>query len=568
MSIPRFFTALVALLMLTAVAWLALTPALAPPAADTAPATSFSAARAMRHVAVLAQVPRPLGSDANAQARSYLVAQLRALGLEVQVQSATVQHQGPARAANLQATLTVVHNVVVRKQGTRPGLPALLLAAHYDSLVTSPGAASSAALVETLRAILAAPPLAQDLVVLFADAQQQHGMGAQAFVEQHPWAKQVGMVLKFDNAGSRGPMVLYGSSGADGAAIDAWAAHAPRASGSSLLRAVYPLMPHAVPLGPLTTLGVPLLQFANVEGYSESRGSGDTLEQPDATTLQHEGDTMLALARHFANAGLAQGAAGQIYFTLPHAGVVHYAGSLAWPLTRLTCLLLFGVACLVIQRSGMDTIALRKGVCGAALIGAVMAAAAFVMWQMLPTDNGYQPLRQGIDRRNGWYQLACAAFCTIIFIAMQLRLQRQIGSTAAALGALICMALALLALSMWLPSASYALVWPMAALLGALGTLYWRPMQAGAVWILLAGAAPAVFLLTPAIREAFCVLSVSRMHVPLLLAVPLGGGVMLLAALRGTHAGLCIATCLAVAAPCCSAKVSPTIRRTYPINLP
>ncbi|WP_332879212.1 M28 family peptidase [Massilia sp. S19_KUP03_FR1] len=557
MPTPRILPAIAALFLLVALAWLALSPTLAPPAPATAPATSFSAARAMRHVVVLAEAPRPLASDANAQARAYLVAQLRALGLDPQVQSATVQHNETDQLANVHVTLAVVHNVVVRKPGTTPGRPALLLATHYDSLATSAGAAhggaSTAALVETLRALQAAPALAQDLIVLFADAQAQHGMGAQGFVEQHPWAKQVGMVLKFDNAGNRGPLVLYDSAGADGAAIDGWAAHAPRARGSSLMRAVYPLMPHAVPVGPLANLRVPLLQFANVEGYTGPRGSGDTAERLDRAMLQHEGDTMLALARHFAGSGFQNGVAGQVYFTLPHVGVVHYSDSAVWPFTRLACLLLFGVACLGIQRSGVDAIALLKGVFGYALISAVMAAAAWVAWQMLPTHDGYEPLWQGISERDGWYQLACTAFCSAAFIAMQRRLQRRIGATAAALGALVCMALGLLVLSAWLPGASYALVWPMFAILSALGALYWRRVQAGGVWILLAGAAPAVFLLTPAIREAFCVMSLSRMNLPLLLlALLLGGAIMLLAAVARRY----VVRTLALASLACMAVAS------------
>ena len=527
-----------ALLVLGLAAWLALRSAPMTPAPLDAPATSFAAARALRHVAVLAQAPRPLASEANAAARAYIVAQLRALGLDPQVQSATVQHNETDPLANVHVTLATVHNVVVRKPGAaldHASRPALLLAAHYDSLATSLGAAhggaSSAALLETLRALQASKPLVQDIIVLFADAQQQHGMGAQAFVEQHPWARHIGMVLKFDNAGNRGPLVLYDSAGADGAAIDAWAAHAPRARGSSLARAIYPLMPHAVPIGPLAALKAPLLQFANVEGFTGPRGSADTPDRLDGAMLQHEGDTVLALARHFAGKGMQEGQAGQVYFTLPYLGVMHYSHSAVWPFTRLACLLLFGVACLALQRSSVDAIALLKGAFGYALITCVMAAAAWVAWQFLPARAGYEPLWQGASAREWWYQLACAAFCCATFLYLQRRLQRRIGVTAAALGAFACMAGGLLFVSVALPGASYALVWPMLAALTALAALYWRRLQASAAPVLLAAAVPAVLVLAPAIREAFAVMSLSRMNVPmLLLAVLLGGTIALLAA--------------------------------------
>ena len=556
----RTGAAAAALLALIALAWFALSPALAPPAPAGAPATTFSAARAMRHVAVLAQAPRPLASDANGQARAYLVAQLRAMGLDPQVQSATVQHNQTDQLANVHVTLARVHNIVVRKPGSAPdhaARPALLLASHYDTLLTSVGAAqggaSSAALVETLRALQASAPLAHDIIVLLADGQQQHGMGAQAFVEQHPWAQQVGMVLMFDNAGNRGPLVLYDSAGADGAAIDGWAAHAPRARGSSLMRALYPSMPHALEESPLATLKMPLLQFANVEGYTGPQGSADTVDRLDPATLQHEGDTMLALARHFAGAGMREGPAGQVYFTLPGAGIIHYAPAAVWPFTRLACLLLFGVACLGIQRSGVNAITLIQGAFGYALIACVTAAAAYVAWQWLPTHEGYQPLWQGISEREGWYQLACVAFCSAAFIHLQRRLQRHIGPTAAAIGALLCCALGLLVLSWRLPGATYALVWPLFASLMALGALYWRRVRNGGVWILLAGALPAVLLLAPAVREAFAIMSLSRMNLPLLLLILLlGGAIMLLATVARRY----VVRTLAVAALACMAVAS------------
>lgn len=559
MPTPRLLSAAVSLLAIAALAWMALSPALAPPAPANAPATSFSAARAMRHVAVLAQAPRPVASAANAQARAYLVAQLRALGLDPQVQSATVQHAVTDRLANVHVTLARVENIVVRKPGAAPdhaSRPALLLATHYDSLATSVGAAhggaSSAALLETLRALQASTPLAQDVIALFADAQEQENVGAQGFVEQHPWAGQVGMVLKFDNAGNRGPLVLYDSAGNDGAAIDGWAAHAPRARGSSLLRALYPLMPHAVPAGPLATLKAPFLQFASVEGFTGPQGSGDTPERLDASMLQHEGDTMLALARHFAGSGMREGPAGQVYFTLPHAGVVHYAAAAVWPCTRVAILLLFGVACLGIQRSGIDAIVLLKGTFGYAFISCAMAATAYVAWQWLPTHDGYHPLWQGFSEREWWYQLACVALCSAAFIVLQRQLQQGIGAEAAALGAAICLALGLVAVSALLPGASFALVWPLFASLAAMGALYWRRVRAGGIWILLAGAAPALMLLAPAIREAFAVMSMARMNVPLLLlAALLGGGVTLLAAVARRYVvrPLMVASmaCLAVA---------------------
>src|SRR6476659_11287397 len=55
----------------------------------TAPLTEFSAERAMKHVVAIAQRPHPIGSAEHDRVRDYLVAQLRNLGLEPQIQNAT-----------------------------------------------------------------------------------------------------------------------------------------------------------------------------------------------------------------------------------------------------------------------------------------------------------------------------------------------------------------------------------------------------------------------------------------------------------------------------------------------
>jgi hypothetical protein len=48
---------------------------------DSAPATEFSAQRAMRHIEVIATEPRPAGTEGNVRAREYIVEQLTLMGL-------------------------------------------------------------------------------------------------------------------------------------------------------------------------------------------------------------------------------------------------------------------------------------------------------------------------------------------------------------------------------------------------------------------------------------------------------------------------------------------------------
>jgi Zn-dependent M28 family amino/carboxypeptidase len=83
------------------------------------------------------------------------------------------------------------------------------LNAHYDSVATGLGASDDtsgvATLLETARALRASGRrLANDVIFLFTDGEEQGWMGATAFVEEHPWAKDVGLALAFD------PYILAG----------------------------------------------------------------------------------------------------------------------------------------------------------------------------------------------------------------------------------------------------------------------------------------------------------------------------------------------------------------------
>jgi hypothetical protein len=129
-----------------------------------APATEFSAARASEHLTAIAQSPRPVESAANLQARDYLVAELRSLGLEPQIQTAVMTYTLPNRP---QGSATV-QNVLARIEGSANTNNAVAIAAHYDSVERGPGAsddaAGVAAMLETARAILAGTPPSNDVV--------------------------------------------------------------------------------------------------------------------------------------------------------------------------------------------------------------------------------------------------------------------------------------------------------------------------------------------------------------------------------------------------------------------
>jgi hypothetical protein len=537
----------------------------APPSSSAAPATSatlttpvsgFSTARAMADVRLLAEKPRPLGSDSNAEARAHILAQLRAIGLQPEVQTAMAQKNTMDRRRNMQVVLGMVNNIVVQVPGTAADharRPALLLAAGYDTTERSVGAAASAApvaaLIESLRVLRAGPPLANDLVVLFADGERVGGLGARAFAGLHPLAKTVGLAVRFDSGGSSGPLVLIGASGIDQhlrAAIRGWSRAAPHPIGSSAMPALLQLTPGRFDMGALATLGSARLHFANLEASNGSGlGSRDTAGRLDPATLGSMGETMLALARHFGQAPASFNApptapiAGEaLYFNLPFAGVVTYSLGAVWAFTRLACLMFLIVACMAWHRGEVTIREMTDAALGFLFITGLLTLAAGLVWSALPSLHpGYDASNYGAGARDGWFLGGFAALGACLFILMQRGFRRAMGNAAAALGPLLVLVIVLLVVSWQLPGASYVLAWPLMATLLAYGALYAPGIERlpgrRRALILLAGVLPALALIGPLVMDVYTVSSPENMSLPMVtLAMLLGMGTVLLTAQR------------------------------------
>ena len=209
---------LLLLLVMVLSAWLAIAqftpPAVVP---NSAPATEFSAERAMTQLRVIAQQSRLIGSPANAQTRAYLHAADNGHGTAAR--GADDDRDAPSRPGWDTFQTGTVHNVIARLKGT-DSTHAILLDAHYDSGATGPGASDEGSgvvtLLETMRALTAGPPLKNDVIFVFADGEERDMLGAHAFATQHPWMQEVGLALNFEAVGNQGPAELYMTSQQNG----------------------------------------------------------------------------------------------------------------------------------------------------------------------------------------------------------------------------------------------------------------------------------------------------------------------------------------------------------------
>ena len=142
----------------------------------------------------------PIGSVQHRQVREYLVSQLEQLGLGTEIHETIIYNPGWQSAG-------AVANIIARIPGT-DNSQAVALFAHYDNVHLVPGAGSTkvgiAAILELLRVLNMGEPLKNDLIVVFADGGESGMLGSLAFLEQHPWAEDIGLVITADSRAPRG----------------------------------------------------------------------------------------------------------------------------------------------------------------------------------------------------------------------------------------------------------------------------------------------------------------------------------------------------------------------------
>lgn len=531
------------LVLAVLIAWLWLRPH-AVPVHEGPPASGFVAARALVHVEALAQAPRPVGSGANAAARDYIAARVRALGLVPAIQTETVQTSSLGLMRKVQVTLATVHNIVVRKPGRRPargGRAAIVAMAHYDSgagtLGAADGAMSAAAMLETLRVLQAGAPLENDLLFVFTDADSGQALGTRAFMTAHPWARQARLLLRFDNPGNRGPLALVDASRADGAALAAVAHAAPAPAGTSFMAELYANTRPRDADALLGMQGASVLQFATAGGSLGPGAVHDIPQRLSAASLQHEGDTMLALLRETGGRALPEsGARGRVFFGVPGLGILHYPYALVWPLTLLACVL-----AVLVCRAGMR----RARIAGTDIIHAGFGFLFMGAWSTFIVHLGHEAL-PGLHWRwdaallaggegMRWQVLAFALLLAAGFVLVLRRLQARRGAACVLLGVICVATPALVAVSWGAPGASYLLAWPLlaaqAALLAVLSPRAARQRTA----ILALAALPAALLILPALRDSLAVVSPTWLVLPSALAGILIGLCSLLLADAGTR---------------------------------
>jgi hypothetical protein len=343
-----------------------------PPRDVDTPLDVFSAGRTMAILQDLLaeELPHPVGSAQNDVVMGRIIDHLAGLGYEVQIQETTACRDHPGRPSRCEQ----VKNVVTRLPGQRDG-PALLLLAHYDSVSAGPGAsddgASVAAIIEMARILKMEGPHRNPIIFLLTDGEEAGLLGARAFVEEHPWAQDVGVVVNLEARGSSGQSLMFETSPGNAWLIDAYASSVRRPASSSLMYEIYRVMPNDTDLTVFKEAGIASLNFAYIDQSIYYHTPGDNFEHLNLGSVQHQGDCVLAVARRLAAMDLSvQPAGNAVYLDVLGLGIIRWPEAWTLPLNLASALLLTAASWQLIRQ--------RKLTVGALLLGLLAALLTIV----------------------------------------------------------------------------------------------------------------------------------------------------------------------------------------------
>lgn len=348
--------------------------------------TAFSSERALVHLKNITKKPHYVGSEEHEVVKDYLVKALNDLGLETQIQEAYSQNKK-------WGSIVKPKNILARIKGSENS-KALMLLTHYDSKSHASYGASDAGsgvvtILEGIRAFLSEGKNPKnDIIILFSDAEELGLNGADIFVNQHPWAKDVGLVLNFEARGSGGPSyMLIETNGGNQNLINGFkAANPDYPVANSLAYSIYKMLPNDTDLTYFREDGdIDGLNFAFIDDHFDYHTALDTYDRLDRNTLEHQGSYLMPLLNYFSDADLSSLKSDKdaVYFNVPLFKMVTYPNSWIVPMLILAWIIFLALVFYGIQKRRLNSkhmaLAFLPGI-GALLINGIIG---YFGWKLL-----------------------------------------------------------------------------------------------------------------------------------------------------------------------------------------
>lgn len=354
------------------------------PKPANAPSSQFSAERAVAMLGQLLQgdTPHPVGSSADDAIRGRILAQLTGFGYSPQVQSAF--------DCNGYGNCAVVNNVLARIDGadSSPTGGAVLLAAHYDSVPAGPGAsddgASVAALLEIAHDLKSLPRPRHSIIFLIDEGEEAGLIGARAFVDWHPWARQVRAAVNLDARGTSGASVLFETGTANQWIVQLFQHAVSHPVTSSIFYDVYRELPNDTDMTVFKSVEQQGANFAYIGSEPQYHTPLDNFANVNPASVQQQGDNALAMTWALANTDLSNvPEKDAVYFDVFGRHVFAWPASRGMPIAIIAAFLLTAEIAFLFWTKRMTPREFLSGLAALPLALVSTGALALILYRLL-----------------------------------------------------------------------------------------------------------------------------------------------------------------------------------------
>jgi hypothetical protein len=378
--------------------------------------TEFSLDNALVHLKKISQKVHYVGSEEHKVVQNYIVNELKKLGLTPEIQQQVVVNSKWLAATNTE-------NILAKIKGTHKG-KALLLLTHYDSSPHSSLGASDAGsgvvtILEGLRAFLANNKQPKnDIIILISDAEELGLLGAKAFVDVHPWAKEVGLVLNFEARGSGGPSyMLMETNGKNGKLLSEFIKAKPNYPvANSLMYSIYKKLPNDTDLTVFReNANINGFNFAFIGDHFDYHTAQDSYERLDRETLLHQADYLTTMLSYFAFSDLQNFESDQdlVYVNFPFIKLLSYPFSWILPMLIIAIIIFIGLLILGIALNKITIKGLLKGGIPFLVSLLLCGGISFGFWKLLLIIHPqYQDMLHGFTY-NGYLYISTIVFLNL-----------------------------------------------------------------------------------------------------------------------------------------------------------
>nr|WP_299344561.1 M28 family peptidase [Allomuricauda sp.] len=325
--------------------------------------TEFSVDRALEHVKNISKEPHGVGFPGHERVRAYIISELKKMGLK------TITQEGYTTGD--WGNLSKATNILARIEGKQQG-KALVVMTHYDSsphssLGASDAGSGVATILEGVRAFLEEGKTPKnDIIILITDAEELGLNGADLFVKNHPWTKDVGLALNFEARGSGGPSYMLIETNRGNAKLieEFQKANLKYPVANSLAYSIYKMLPNDTDLTVFREdADIEGFVFAFIDDHFDYHTSLDSYERLDKKTLAHQGAYLMPLMKHFGNADLEnlKSLNDLVYVNLPFFGLISYPYEWIMPMLILASLVFIVLIIVGFVKKELNGLEILKG---------------------------------------------------------------------------------------------------------------------------------------------------------------------------------------------------------------